>query len=280
MKTTFIYHYYQNLPLEATLYESLLPESKGTILYFHGGGLIYGSRDDLPHIYLDLINQTGYSLLALNYPLAPEVKINGILSALEEGILKLAQQPQLKEQNMDRLIYFGRSAGAYLAIQLANSTKLTSPDQLISFYGYYSLNDPLLNQPSHYYQTYQTVPFMTIHGLISKTALSHAPIEKRFPVYMGYRQTGTWLKELLGRKNTVEDFSLTHDDLKELPPTFIAASSSDQDVPFTISQEMSQIIPENTTYFIENLPHDFDSDLQNNVGLIAYQQLLTWLNTF
>ncbi|MGX7023303.1 alpha/beta hydrolase family protein [Vagococcus hydrophili] len=278
MTSTFIYHSYKNLPLKATLHTPTNESKKGLILYFHGGGLIFGNRNDLPMPYIKELTQAGYSLLALDYPLVPEVKLDVIMTCLETGIQNLAQMPELKHERVDHLIYFGRSAGAYLALQLANSPCLKAPKQIISFYGYYSLEEPLLTMPSEHYKEYKIVPFMTAHSLIQKTPIAEFPIEERFPIYLSYRQTGTWIKELLGRKNSASDFSLTKENLAQLPPTFIAASYTDQDVPFQISQEMSQLIPQTQTFFVENMPHDFDSNLAFNEGINAYQSVISWLD--
>lgn len=278
MTVTLTFNQLNQLPLEATLHAA--SNSKGLILYFHGGGLIYGHRDDLPQVYIDHIVASGYSLLTLDYPLIPEVKIDTIIHCLEEGIMNLKSLPELQHENLDELIYFGRSAGAYLALLLSQSSKIESPKQLICFYGYYSLMNNLLTQPSAYYNHYQVVPFMTVYNLLRKEPIINSSIEERFPIYLSYRQSGNWVKELLGRKNKAQDFSLTSDNLKNLPPTFLAASSSDQDVPFSISQEMSQVIPDNKAFFIEGMPHDFDANLQSVQGKKAYTELTTWLDSF
>lgn len=278
MAIDFIYHTYNDLNLEATFYPPGTSKSKGIILYFHGGGLIYGYRNDLPKAYLELFLEAGYGVITLDYPLIPEIRVDTIINSLEQGIINLKELPLLQNENWDQLTYFGRSAGAYLMFQLANSKKLTPPKQLISFYGYYSLENQLLIEPSSYYKSYPAVPYMTVHSLIQKLPLSSALIEQRFPIYLFYRQSGNWVKELLGKKNNIKDFSITKTELAQFPRTFIAASKADQDVPFNISYEMSQIIPNNTTFFTDNLPHDFDADLTNNTGLMAYESLLLWLD--
>lgn len=278
MTVTFTYNQLNQLELNATLYRASNP--KGLILYFHGGGLIYGSRDDLPTVYINQFIQAGYSLLSLDYPLIPEVRIDTLVNSLEEGIQELELIPELKNENFNRLIYFGRSAGAFLALLLSQSEKLKTPEQIISFYGYYSLTETPLTKPSSYYKNYQTVPFMTAYQLIKKEPLTNSLIEERFPIYLSYRQSGNWIKELLGRKNKAEDFSLTKESLKKLPPTFIAASYSDQDVPVSISQEMSRLIPDNQTFFTQDLPHDFDANLQLDVGKTCYKEVINWLDSF
>lgn len=276
MKQIFTHTTLNNLNLEASYYPTP-HENKGIIYYFHGGGLIYGDRDDLPKEYIEQFNEAGYSFLSFDYPLIPEIKIDSIIDSLEAGINSLSQQELLKDENLQEPIYFGRSAGAFLSLQLAASKNLISPKKIISFYGYYSLEEPLLIQPSEHYKTYDLVPFMTAYSLIQKQPMAHAKIEERFQIYLSYRQTGTWVKELLGRKNEAATFSLKEEDLKLLPPTFIAASSSDQDVPFQINQQLAQLIPLTETYFVDGLPHDFDAAPKGKASIDCYKALINWL---
>ena len=277
MKKIFTYHTLNNLNLEASYYPTP-HESKGLILYFHGGGLIYGHRDDLPIEYINSFNEVGYSFLTLDYPLVPEIRIDTIFNCLEEGIENLANEKILENENLDELIYFGRSAGAFLALQLASSKKLKTPKKIISFYGYYSLESPLLNEASSHYKTYDLVPFMTTYSLIKKEPVANAKIEERFQIYLSYRQTGTWVKELLGRKNKAADYSLSEEELAEFPPTFIAASSADNDVPFEINEKLAKLIPNSETFFVDGLPHDFDATPKGKASIECYSQLIEWLN--
>ena len=220
MKQTITYSTLENLPLQGSFYETEEPTKKGVILYIHGGGLIYGTRDDLPEKYIQKFLATGYSFLALDYPLVPEVRIDTIFNTLEEGILSLPTYPDLAHENWENVYYFGRSAGAFMTMLLGASEKLPQPQGIIALYGYYSLTDPMMQQRSAHYQKFSAVPFMEVQKLIQTEPIAVAPIFTRFPIYMSYRQSGTWVKELLGRKNKAEDFSLTEDDLKKFPGRF------------------------------------------------------------
>ena len=61
-----------NINLNMTLYKSSRNRKDITILYLHGGGLLYGIKDDLPEIYINKFLDSGYDILLLDYPLAPE----------------------------------------------------------------------------------------------------------------------------------------------------------------------------------------------------------------
>ena len=42
------------------------------LFYLHGGGLLYGERDDLPTPYVNMLLSAGYTIVSADYPLAPE----------------------------------------------------------------------------------------------------------------------------------------------------------------------------------------------------------------
>ena len=63
----------------ATIYYDTDAKVKACILYFHGGGLLFGSRNDLPEIHLHLLTENGYPIIAFDYPLAPSAKLDLIL---------------------------------------------------------------------------------------------------------------------------------------------------------------------------------------------------------
>lgn len=278
MKEIHQYSHHQDLPLMASFYPAENRKEGLTLIYFHGGGLIYGNRDDLPTAYIELLNNHGYHLLTVDYPLIPEVTIAEITACLSAAIdwFKL-EHNQLLGLGSANFCLFGRSAGAYLSLLLAHQHNNFQLKGIVSFYGYDRLDYPAFNQASSYYKKYPAVPFMTVYQLTQGAPKSQASINERFPIYLSYRQTGQWVKQLLG-KNPQPDFSLTSKSLQELPPTFLAASRDDQDVPFDISLKMAQQIPENYLYQVKELPHDFDADSRNPAAQEAYRQLINWLN--
>lgn len=278
MKETYCYYTWENLPLEVSFYPAANREAGITLIYFHGGGLIYGDRDDLPSAYIKQLTDSGNHLLTVDYPLAPEASLKSILLCVEQSLTWFkAEFKKTLELTNATYCLFGRSAGAYLSLLFGNH--LQDPDfkGIISFYGYYTLNEPSFNQASSYYQKYPAIPFMTVYQLTQGLPKAHASIQERFPIYLSYRQTGQWVKQLLG-KDEAENFSLTDKDLQQLPPTFLAASDGDQDVPYALSERMARLIPESFFYHVTNLPHDFDTDSTQPAGKKAYTQLIQWLN--
>lgn len=278
MTETYLYSHYRDLPLSASFYPGTDRRQGITLIYFHGGGLIYGDRDDLPTPYIQLLNDQGYHLLTVDYPLMPEASLDSVMDSLNTAIswFKAEYNGTLGLASADYCL-FGRSAGAYLSLFLAHQQLAPSLKGVISFYGYDKLDYPAFNQPSTYYKKYPAVPFMTVYQLTQGQPRTQASINERFPIYLFYRQTGQWVKHLLGKK-TVADYNLSSSDLQALPPTFLAASHDDQDVPFEISGKMAQQIPNAYFYQVSQLPHDFDADPKNPLGQAAYRELIHWLD--
>ncbi|MBM4761330.1 hypothetical protein [Bacillus sp. B15-48] len=92
------------------------------------------------------------------------------------------------------------------------------------------------------------------------------------------RKTGKWIDALLSDKSARKFYSLSKDDLLALPPVFLTASSKDQDVPYLVSQQAAQIIPNSVFHPVLGMTHDFDSDTTNVIGKQIYQRVLQWLD--
>ncbi|MCA9834690.1 MAG: alpha/beta hydrolase [Thermomicrobiales bacterium] len=242
---------------------------RGTVIYIHGGGLIFGSRNDLPDPYIAAFNDAGFTIVALDYPFAPRCRTEAILGALEETISSLHDNGGLRG---DRLILFGRSAGAYLALNLQARAIMRGEhlaDRLISLYGYTDMQDKDFHRPSSWYQAFGYVD-----------PLPDQPdaddFTTRFSLYVGLRQRGTWPETVLDATTT----PIPDDVLRRLPPTFLAASAYDPDVPFRCSKHLATVIPQSSFYRVyDATDHDFDRDPASPHGLPMYQEIINWLQT-
>ena len=97
-------------------------ESKGVVLFFHGGGFVAGDKEDA---YNDLLKETLKSLLenkitivSANYTFINTPGNNGVISALEDGTAAInfiqSQLNTLKIPN-NKIVLAGVSAGAGIA---------------------------------------------------------------------------------------------------------------------------------------------------------------------
>ena len=112
-------------------------EPTNYVVYLHGGGMIYGTKSDLPEELKELFTSNGYTVLALDYLLAPNTKIDHILGTLTETF-QLLNEAIIQNQSFGLC---GRSAGGYLMLQLTKQlqTLNLTPQFLVNFYGYTDL---------------------------------------------------------------------------------------------------------------------------------------------
>ena len=274
---TFSFVTRENISLNMNLHRAKSNRKDIVVIYFHGGGLLYGTRDDLPKPYVEQFLQAGYDFLAVDYLLAPEAKLDLILRSAFETLIFCQNDPKLSSL-MGKYILFGRSAGAYLAFMLCDMLrkKAAAPLALISLYGYARLDDPQFNTPSKYYSKLPVVSDESIRKIIAKTPVTYGPMDLRFSLYIKARQEGSWIKTLCGNE-PLEKYSLSNEQLQNFPPTFLAAATMDPDVPYRISKTLSRLIPDSHLSTIYQEVHDFDRDTTNDSGRQTYSEILSWL---
>ena len=277
---TFSFASQSSLTLSASFYRATDNLKAQTIIYFHGGGLIWGDRDDLPKTYIDLFLSAGYHLLTVDYPLAPETALPEVYSTAVDAVKWFINHfDTVLHLPTNNYSLFGRSAGAYLALLVGSDLNIDKkPTKIISFYGYSSIQEPFYLLPSKYYQQYPSIPKSLVDQLIQPEPLAKGILERRYAIYLYARQTGHWLDLVLPDKKNQSQFSLTDDQLALLPPVFIAQSKTDQDVPFQQGEYLNKKVSSAKFVVIEQANHDFDSDSTNKEAQRVYHELIEWLN--
>ena len=136
----------------ATIYADSSAVPRACILYFHGGGLLYGERDDLPKLHIDTLTGAGYIIISYDYPLAPAAKLNTILDDVSSSISHYVEYSDMYCGCELPFFLWGRSAGAYLCLLAAAQGDLpTAPKGILSYYGYGFLCDGWFDTPSSFY---------------------------------------------------------------------------------------------------------------------------------
>lgn len=278
---TIIFAEKNGLALKGDFYPSPRPDAAKTIIYFHGGGLIWGLRNDLPETYRNLFLEAGYHFFAVDYRLAPETKLPAIYEDVQDAISWFEANARAEFGVANAFILFGRSAGAYLALQAASDATLPTADAVLSFYGYASIDGSWYQNPSPHYAKLPTIPADLKTALTGKTELTEGYIEKRYALYIYCRQKGQWLDEVFGPHQDADIDAFSLEDMRDfsfLPPVFIAHSTTDKDVPYTEAEKIAQTTFQNELFTVQNLEHDFDSNIDD--GLPAYKQALRFLEEY
>lgn len=269
---------FQNKYVQATFYQPTQTEMKTVILYFHGGGFVFGDRDDLPVAYIEYLTESGIGIVAVDYPLAPETKLPTILE-ITNKITKWFVQEFLPAKKQSNYFILGRSAGAFLALSNGVYTEQlsTRPLGIISLYGYYNLNDSSFNVPNHYYLKYPKVNEQAVSALIQKEPLFQSANQNRFLVYLAARQKGDWTNLFLASVQQKREFSIHHEQLKQLPPLFLASSTKDPDVPSRQSRQLANLHENASLHLVDIEEHDFDRTHIPTLGMDIYQKITAWI---
>ena len=281
IKETYTFDQYLSVPLAATFYRPTSTiDYQATLLYFHGGGLIFGQREDLPESYLELLTSAGYGVLSFDYLLAPESKLDTIIHYAHKAVNWFVDEATTSLALPNTHYYlFGRSAGAYLSLYLAaHADDRPQANGLIALYGYYTLNEASFSIPSRHFLQFNRVNDATVKALIRSKPLVAGPMDERFILYLAGRQSGQWLNHLLTPNLKAADYSLTTQQLQSLPPTFLAAAAQDPDVPARQSRLMSKHIRDAEFHLIDTNEHDFDRTQMETHGLAVYHAMIEWLN--
>ncbi len=244
--------------IDATLYTPDNHHKKPCIIYIHGGGLLFGSKDDLPSSHVSAFLNKGYPILALNYPLAPQVKLPEILADIQSSIeYYLTHRNSLLGAESPYLLW-GRSAGAYLALLAASKLEhKESPIGIISYYGYGLLCDEWYKSKG--FLQFPTIPD-AIFDKLPTTLETSRDLLQAMPLYIGARQRGIWFSLVFeGReKHLLLDYSLRL--VNKMPcPLFCAHATNDPDVPFSEFQSLNERYNV-TSYIVSGGIHDFDRD--------------------
>lgn len=256
----------------ATIYINDSIKNRAIVIYVHGGGLLYGNRNDLPKLHIEKLTSAGFTICNIDYPLSPQMKISGIIEDLTTTINEirvklyncLAASELILQEHLPMFIW-GRSAGAYLSLLLATNDKLNEKiNGIISYYGYGFFTDGWYEIPSTFYTKLPQVDASSL-DLGKDEITCTGPLETHYSTYVYARQQGRW-KELFyeGRdKYFYVDYTLRLKD-KLCAPLFAAHSTGDTDVPFQEFQALAaKYAP--VKFVTMETEHDFDRNIESEV---------------
>lgn len=250
----------QTYEKHATIYTDSECDPRACILYFHGGGLLYGRREDLPKLHLQTLTEAGYCIIAFDYPLSPAAKLDLILEDVCASVNHYLSNSELYVETELPYFLWGRSAGAYLCLLAAASGKCSkTPKGILSYYGYGFLCDGWFMAPSKHYCS---LPAVSDNALSSIPSGIHAQgdLDTHYSVYVYARQKGNWIDLIYAGRQKFFYLDYTLRTCEKMPcPLFCAHSIGDTDVPYAEFLELCNRY--STKRFIATCDtHDFDRD--------------------
>lgn len=284
MNTTFIYKEVHNCTIKGDFYP-ITKKNAPLIVYIHGGGLIWGEKSDINQEQIKRYHQAGFNVCSIDYRLAPETKLPDIASDIEDALIWL--QTEGKDTyhfNPQNIALIGSSAGGYLAL-LAGAFDV-KPKAIVSFYGYGDILADWYTKPSPHFTKMTMVPEALPKQLIQQKPLASAPIERRYAIYLHYRQQGKWLDHVMGQDpvifaNKIRQYCPVHLVDANYPATLLLHGDQDKDVPHDESVKMSDTLTtfgvENQLITIPNGEHLFDQNMKHPDATQAIEQVINFL---
>jgi acetyl esterase/lipase len=232
-KQTYTYKIAADKPILADVYtiQPLVP--RPVVIWIHGGCLMYGDRNQIGQFSLERYAQAGYTVVSIDYRLAPETTIDLIIEDLQDLYAwVLREGPSLFALDGERVAVVGHSAGGYLTL-MAGFCVQPRPKALVSFYGYGDIIEEWYSRPDPFY--------------LQQPHVSEEEARRnRGLLYLWCRQTGRWPIEVSGGHDPdvepewFDPFCPAHNVTSEYSPTVLIHGMLDTDVPHSQSVQMAE----------------------------------------
>ncbi len=284
MAETVVYREAAGCSIGAVLYPAAVSQAP-LLVYIHGGGLIWGTKEDMNKQQIARYNEAGFNVLSVDYRLAPETKLPGIREDIE-ALFKWVKEEASGQFGFDpeRVAAVGGSAGGYLAL-LAGTFRVR-PDAIVSFYGYGQVTGDWYRNPSPHFTSMPAVPKLLADQLVRSSAIAAAPIQQRYAIYLYCRQSGTWLdwvagEGLAGNETKLDNYAPVRLADAEYPATLLIHGDADEDVPYSESLAMKEKLDAlgvcNELLTIPQGKHNFDADMDDPDSIHAVEKAIQFL---
>lgn len=267
-KETHVYKSVGALEIKADLYRAAGAGSRPVIVWIHGGALMSGSRLGVREPQLERYLESGWSVVSIDYRLAPETKIDGIIGDLKDAFAWVGGDGgRLLGVDPTRLAVVGHSAGGYLTLMAGFAVRLV-PSALVSFYGYGDIAADWYARPDPFYCSQGAIPEAEARSQVGAEAVCEpVPGKNRLHFYHYCRQHGLWPLEVTGHDPVSEPgFFDAYCPVRNVsaghPPTMLLHGDADTDVPFEQSVAMAEELARHGVphemIAIPGGPHGFD----------------------
>lgn len=284
MKETRIYKQTDQCAIQADVYY----QGAGTpvIIYIHGGALIFGSRAMLAAEQIAFFTNAGFSVVNIDYRLAPETSFEKIIEDVQDAINWVrTKATEWYDFDITKIAIMGGSAGGYLSL-LAGTMDI-KPKAIVSFYGYGDLLDDWYTLPSEFYCKKSMITRSNALEAIGHKEVTNGNWN-RFIYYLYCRQQGIWVKEITGLDPN-EDYEQLlkycpiHHITENYPPTLFLHGDQDTDVPYEQSVLMYEKLKEKGIYTelitIKGADHVFDQQFKDAAVQEAFMNVVDFLRS-
>jgi acetyl esterase/lipase len=246
----FVYKSASGCDIRADVWGMPLMGRRPAAVWIHGGALIMGSRRLSKNSrVLTALLDAGFTVISIDYRLAPETKLPGIIEDVQDAWEWLHAQAPMLRIDAARIGVCGGSAGGYLTLMTGFRLR-PRPKALVSFWGYGEIAGPWYSRPDPFYLQQPRVSREEALASVGSAAISEPPEKnERHQFYLYCRQNGLWPKEVTGHDPGTENGwfdpycpirNVTH----QYPPTMLVHGTADTDVPYEQSKMMAAHLEE------------------------------------
>ena len=270
----FIYKSVEGHDIEATIY---LPESNKRIplvIYFHGGGFVFGNRTEgMDATLKENLLSNEIAVISADYRLAPETKLKETLKDVSDIITWVKDNGE-KSYNIDtsKIAVVGGSAGGYLALS-SGFNLLSVPNAIIAISAPtgFSTND------------IKTGDLSNLYKIPKDSIISHGDYHNRIKLWRNLTKNGLILYEIFGFDPTMDtlklkEYTLTNNITTDYPPTLIIHAKNDRLVKASDAKDFHDFLLskkiDSELYWVEE---GHSSDLINK-NPDAIDTIITFLN--
>jgi len=244
-KHEFVYEIVNGHEIKANIF---LPDTKDNypvVVYFHGGGFIFGNRDEgLENVLRDKLLAHHYAIVSADYRLAPETKLAEILNDTRDAVIWL-RTDGTKHFNIDadKIAIAGGSAAGYLA--LSTGYTVSPPPKVIiaisSPTGFSNENiqkgdESVLKQPGPY-------------DIVKDTIVSYGDYSTRMDLWRFLARNRLALSEIFGfdvSQDTarLQNYTLTKNIQTGFPSTLLLHAKNDHLVDLSQAEKLNVFLKE------------------------------------
>ncbi len=287
-KQTYTFKVVGNCEIKADVYGVSDDVARPVIVWIHGGALIVGHRESISPEKLDIYVNAGYTVVSIDYRLAPETKLKAIIEDLQDAYKWVREKgPELFNIDANRIAVTGHSAGGYLTLMTGFCVN-PRPNALVPFYGYGDIAGAWLSRPDPFYCQQPSVSEEEAYGAVGGPVISEDTGQhNRGRFYLYCRQNGIWPKEVAGHEPDTEPhafdpFCPIRNVTAEYPPTLLLHGDMDTDVPYQqsvlMAAELARVGVEHELITIKNGGHGFDgAGIKEPVVADAFERVMAFL---